>query len=98
MRRLPLDRSVPGEAEGGEIVELAAGDVGVGAVVEIVDAHQEAPPGRTGEQPRQHGGAQVADVQVGRRARGEPARAGWGHARNLAELPRSQGAVSPIFL
>ena len=59
---------VPGEPDGGEVVELAVGDVGEGAVVEIIDADQESAAGRAGEQPRQHGGAQIADVQVGRRA------------------------------
>ena len=73
--RLPLGGLIPREADRREVVELACGDVGVGAVVEIVDPHQEAPAGGTGEQPCQHRGAQVADVQVGRRAGREPARA-----------------------
>ena len=89
MLRLPLDRPVPGEADRGEIVELSGSDVGVRAIVEIVDAHQEASARGTGEQPCQHGGSQVADVQVGRRAGGEPARAGWGHAFLLCERETS---------
>ena len=76
MLGLPFGRLVPGQADRREIVELAVGDVGVGAVVEIFDAHQEATARRAGEQPRQHGGAQVADVQIGRRAGREPARLG----------------------
>ena len=62
MLSLPLDRSVPGKTDRGEVVELAGGDVGVGAIVEIIDAHHEAPRRGTGEQPCQHGGSQVADV------------------------------------
>ena len=85
---LPLGRLIPRQADRRQIVELAVADVGIGAVVEIVDANQETTAGRMGEQPRQHGGTQIADVQVGRRARREPARSCC-HALSLpwSELP-----------
>ena len=73
VRRLVLGRTVPVEADRGEVAELTVGDVLGRAVVEVLDADQEAAAGGPGEQPRQQRGADVADVQVRRRARREPA-------------------------
>ena len=54
---LPGGGTVPREPECGEVGELTPGDVGVGAIVEVLDVHQGLPPARTGEHPRQHRGA-----------------------------------------
>jgi hypothetical protein len=85
---LPFDRPVPSHADRRQIRELPAGHIGMSTVVEIFDAHQETTAARAREQPRQYRGPQVADVQVGRRARREPARSGC-HALSLpwSELP-----------
>jgi hypothetical protein len=67
-----------------EVGYLTGADIGSGAVVEVVDPDQEPSARRPGEQPRQHGGAQVPDVQVGRGAGGEPTRSGWAaHAARM---------------
>ena len=86
---LEFHRAVPRQTERGEIVELSGGDVGVGAVVEILDPHQKPTAGGAGEQPRQHRRAQVADVQISRWAGSKPA---GGHARNLTNrAPTGEG-------
>ena len=72
MRRLPQWFLVPGDSDRGQVGQLALGDIGVGAVVQILDPDQEPAIGRPGEQPRQRCGAKVADVQIGRRAGCEP--------------------------
>src|SRR5882762_9481901 len=91
MLGLPLSRLIPRQADRREIVELAVGDIGVGAVVEVLDAHQEATVRRAGEEPRQHGRTQVADVQISRWAGSKPA---GGHARNLTNrAPKGRGAT-----
>jgi hypothetical protein len=59
---LVLGRLVPRQPDRGEVGELACSDLGGGAVVEVLDPDQEPPARRAGEQPRQHGSAQVADV------------------------------------
>lgn len=67
------DRAVEGEAEGREVAELVGGDGSIGSVaVQILHPQPQATSRGVGEQPRQHGRAQVAQVQRGRRRRRVP--------------------------
>jgi hypothetical protein len=59
---LVVGRLVPGHTDGFEITKLAGSDLGERAVIEVFDSDQEAPTRGPGEQPRQHRGAEVADV------------------------------------
>jgi hypothetical protein len=73
---LPVHLAVPGQPDRRQVIELAAPDLWTRAVVEVLDAHQERAARRAGEQPGQHRGAQIADVQVGGRAWRESAGSG----------------------
>src|SRR5690606_27040152 len=75
--RLVQYRAVPVDAEGGEITELAF-FCARPYPVQVVDAEYEAAAGAAGEQPRQQGSAQIAEMQIPRGARGVPAGAGGG--------------------
>ena len=77
---LPDDLAVPVEADRAQVTELPGLRAGTDAV-EVLHAHQEPAPGRPGEQPRQQRRAQVADVEVARRGRGEPT---GGHRLSIA--------------
>lgn len=69
---LAHDGSVPFEPEGPQVGELGLLHARTHArAVEVFDAHEEARPGGTGEEPGQQGGAQVTDVQRPCRAGGE---------------------------
>ena len=67
------DGAVPVQADRREVGELTRLGAGPDAV-EVLDADQELAAGGAGEQPREQGGAQVADMQVAGRAGGEAAR------------------------
>ena len=70
--RLSYARSIPFEPEGPQVGELGLLHARTDArAVEVFDAHEEARPGGTGEEPGQQGGAQVTDVQRPCRAGGE---------------------------
>ena len=67
------DLAVPVEAEGPQVVQLAAGELPARRhPVQVLHPHHEPAAGRPGEQPRHERGPQVADVQVTRGAGREP--------------------------
>lgn len=72
--RLRDDVAVPIEAEFREVGQLPVPGA-LADAVEVFDAHEKPSAGGPGEQPRQHGRPQVAEVQVAGRAGREPTRA-----------------------
>jgi hypothetical protein len=73
-RGLPDHLAVPVQADRAQVAELALGRAGLdAALVEVLHPHQEARAGAAGEEPREHGRAEVADVQRAGRAGREAA-------------------------
>src|SRR5918997_3575021 len=70
--RLADHRPVPFEAQRAQVLELALGHSGAYAPgVEVLHPHEEPCPGGASEEPREQRRAQVAEMEVARRARGE---------------------------
>ena len=70
MRTADVGAFVPVEAEPAKVVELAALVLGLAALgIEIFDAQDEHPTRGSGLQPREQGGADVAEVEAAARAR-----------------------------
>ena len=90
--RLHDDLAVPVHAHRGEIGQLPLGQPGPHASrVEVLHPHLEARPRRAREEPREHGGPQVPEVQDPGRAGGEAAGA---HTANgsVSATSASRGA------